>query len=349
MAVTPPSKLLLTDLVSTVKNVPPNYIRPINDRPNIVVKSSEDSPIPLIDLQDLYGLNHSDVIKQIGRACQFDGFFQVKNHGVPEIIIEKMLRVAKEFYELPESERLKCYSEDTSKTARLSTSFNVKNEMVSNWRDYLRLYCYPLEDFISEWPTNPPSFRTDVAEYCSSVRGLAIKLLEAISESLGLDKNYICKSFNKHGQHIVLNHYPPCPEPELTFGLSGHTDPNAISILLQDNVPGLQVLREGNWINVNPVPNTFIVNIGDQLQVLSNGRYKSVLHRVIVNGEKGRFSVPTFYCPSEDAVIGPAPELVDDEHPSLYREFTYGEYFRKFWSRQLGTETTMGMFRVTPN
>lgn len=84
---------------------------------------------------------------------------QVKNHGIEESVIDGMLDMAKEFFHLPESERLKNYSDDPLKTMRLSTSFNVKTEHVSSWRDFLRLYCYPLEDYIQEWPSNPPSFR----------------------------------------------------------------------------------------------------------------------------------------------------------------------------------------------
>jgi len=106
-----------------------------------------------------------------------------------------------------------------------------------------------------------------VAEYCTSVRGLVLRLLEAISESLGLERDCIDKKLGGHGQHMAMNYYPPCPQPELTYGLPAHTDPNLITILLQDHVPGLQVLRNGKWIAVNPIPNTFIVNIGDQMQV----------------------------------------------------------------------------------
>lgn len=109
--------------------------------------------------------------------------------------------------------------------------------------------------------------REDVGEYCTSVRGLVLRLLEAISESLGLQADNIAKCLGKHGQHMALNYYPPCPQPELTYGLPGHTDPNLITVLLQDDVPGLQVLRNSKWLAVNPIPNTFIVNIGDQMQV----------------------------------------------------------------------------------
>lgn len=109
-----------------------------------------------------------------------------------------------------------------------------------------------------------------MAEYCTRVRGLVLTLLEAISESLCLKSDYIDKALSKHGQHMAINYYPPCPQPELTYGLPEHSDPNLITILLQDQVPGLQVLRNGKWVAVDPIPNTFIVNIGDQMQVYIN-------------------------------------------------------------------------------
>ena len=109
--------------------------------------------------------------------------------------------------------------------------------------------------------------REVVGEYSRNARGLALRLLEAISESLGLEKDYIDKALGKHGQHMAINYYPPCPQPDLTYGLPRHSDPNVITILLQDDVPGLQVLRNGKWVAVNPIPATFIVNIGDQIQV----------------------------------------------------------------------------------
>lgn len=96
------------------------------------------------------------------RSCsnwQHISHCQVKNHGIPEIMINNVLRLAREFFKLPESERLKFYSNDPTKTIKLSTSFNVKTEKVSIWRDFLRFHSHPLEDYVHEWPSNPPSFR----------------------------------------------------------------------------------------------------------------------------------------------------------------------------------------------
>ncbi|KAI3439768.1 DIOX_N domain-containing protein [Psidium guajava] len=228
------SKVLLTDLASGgTSRVPDNYIRPEADRLNLTeVKASDGSSIPLIDLQGLFGPNRDEIIRKIAQACQQDGFFQIKNHGISEEMVQAVLNIAREFFPLPESERLKNYSDDPMKSTRFSTSFNFKTEKVSNWRDFLRLHCYPVEEYTHEWPTNPPSFRKEVGEYGTRVRELVLKLLEAISESLRLDRDYISKNLGKHGQHMAMNYYPPCPQPELTYGLPGHTDPNLIAILL---------------------------------------------------------------------------------------------------------------------
>ncbi|KAF5732014.1 hyoscyamine 6-dioxygenase-like [Tripterygium wilfordii] len=259
------STSLLSGIASSTRHVPSNYIRPPSDRPKLDEVVSLDESIPLIDLQDLNGPNRSKIIEEIGQACQNYGFFQVKNHGISDVEIDNMLKMGSEFFHLPESEKMKMYSEDMFKKNRLSTSFNVKTEEVSSWRDYLRLHCYPLEDYIQEWPNNPPSFKSAY-------------------DAIG------------YGQHCLLG-------------------------------------RNSQ------------LNCLDKL-ALSNGHYKSVLHRAVVNCSKERISIPTFHCPSPDAVIAPAAPLIDDDHPVLYKKFTYAEYYAKFWNRGLNTETCLDAFKT---
>lgn len=112
------------------------------------------------------------------------------------------------------------------------------------------------------------SLREVVSGYCREVRQLGLRLLGLISLSLGLEEDYMVKVLGEQEQHMAVNYYPKCPEPELTYGLQAHTDPNALTILLQDpKVAGLQVLKNGKWIAVNPQPDAYVINIGDQLQV----------------------------------------------------------------------------------
>ncbi|XP_060963504.1 protein DOWNY MILDEW RESISTANCE 6-like [Cannabis sativa] len=324
-------------------NLPESYIRPESERPRLSEVSACEN-VPVIDL----GSNHrAQVVNQVGLACKHYGFFQVTNHGVSSELVEKMQSVAHEFFDLPLEEKLKLYSDDPSKTMRLSTSFNVNKEKIHNWRDYLRLHCYPLHKYVPEWPSIPSSFKEIVGMYCTEVRELGFRIQELISESLGLEKDYIKKVLGEQGQHMAVNYYPPCPEPELTYGLPGHTDPNALTILLQDlQVAGLQVLKDGKWVAVNPHPNAFVINIGDQLQALSNGIYKSVWHRAIVNSDMPRLSVASFLCPFDDALISPANGLTgNDGSGAVYREYTYAEYYKKFWSRNLDQEHCLELFK----
>ncbi|KAL3829579.1 hypothetical protein ACJIZ3_018381 [Penstemon smallii] len=333
-----------TKLISGVQfsKLPSSYIRPESERPKLA-EVEECKNVPVIDLgcED-----RSLIIKQIGDACRDYGFFQVINHGVSMEAMDKIQGVAHEFFGLPVEEKMKLYSDDPSKTMRLSTSFNVKKETVHNWRDYLRLHCHPLEKYAPEWPSSPSSFRDIASNYCTQVRELGFRLQEAISESLGLPKDSLKNILGEQGQHMAMNYYPACPEPELTYGLPAHTDPNALTILLQDiQVSGLQVLKDGKWIAVNPHPNAFVINIGDQLQALSNGKYKSVWHRAVVNADKARLSVASFLCPCDGSNISAPKELTNGGDSSTYRDFTYAEYYKKFWSRNLDQEHCLELFK----
>ncbi|XP_028790776.1 protein DOWNY MILDEW RESISTANCE 6 [Neltuma alba] len=322
--------------------LPASYVRPESDRPRLSdVSTCED--VPIIDLASP---DRALLLLQIREACKSYGFFQVINHGVPGEVVNNMLEVAYEFFKLPVEEKMKLYSDDPSKTMRLSTSFNVKKEKVHNWRDYLRLHCHPLDEYLPEWPSNPPSFKEIVRRYCLEVRALGMRIEEDIGESLGLRKDHIKEVLGDQGQHMAVNYYPACPQPDLTYGLPGHTDPNALTILLQDlQVAGLQVLKDRRWLAVNPHPHAFVINIGDQLQALSNGVYKSVWHRAVVNAEKPRLSVASFLCPSNEALIGPAEQLTQNGSEPIYRAFTYAEYYNKFWSRNLDQDHCLELFR----
>ncbi|KAJ3680282.1 hypothetical protein LUZ60_016560 [Juncus effusus] len=339
----------MAELLSTTSHdtVPKKYVRPDSQRPHLS-QVVTDAKIPVIDLgsPDLH-----QTISQIAYACETYGFFQVSNHGISEELMKAVMEISLEFFRLPAEEKMKLYSDDPAKKMRLSTSFNIKKETVRNWRDYLRLHCYPLEEFVPDWPSNPHLFKEIISTYCKEVRQLGFRLLRAISLSLNLEEDYIENVLGEQEQHMAINFYPQCPEPDLTVGLQAHTDPNALTILLQDpQVAGLNVYKDGKWIAVDPQPNALVINLGDQIQALSNGHYKSVLHRAVVNSKKERLSVASFLCPCNSALISPATKLAK-EIPAVYRSYTYDEYYKKFWSRNLDQEHCLELFKnqVAPN
>lgn len=314
-----------------VKELPSSYIWPEAKRPN--ANSTAGTPpqydLPLIDISGLEGPHRSQVVSSIGRACQETGFFQVVNHGVEESMISEVMKVASEFFELPMEERNKFISDDMTKSVRYGTSFNYLKDQVYCWRDFLKHHCHPLDKMLPLWPSNPSNYGSAVSAYSKDLRLLGLRIMSAIVESLGLPHNkYIVENgfSDKGSQVMVLNYYPACPEPELTLGIPPHSDYGCITILAQDSVGGFQLLQDGQWKAVRPLPNSLLVNIGDHIEILSNGRYKSVVHRAVVNSEKFRISVAALMSMPFEDKIGPAPELIDEHHPALYRETNFAEF-----------------------
>ncbi|KAL6992044.1 hypothetical protein U1Q18_010155 [Sarracenia purpurea var. burkii] len=143
--------------------------------------------------------------------------------------------------------------------------------------------------------------------------------------------------FEEEGvQTMRMNYYPPCPQPELAMGLSAHSDGSGITILLQLNeVEGLQIKNGGQWIPIKPFPNAFIVNIGDMLEIMTNGIYRSIEHRAVVNSDKERISIATFVSPRLDGPLGPIPSLIAPHTPALFRTSTVANYFTDVLERKL--------------
>jgi len=165
-------------------------------------------------------------------------------------------------------------------------------------------------------------------DYIEQLITLAETLAEAMSENLGLEKNYIKKTFSEPCVGTKVAIYPQCPEPERVIGLRAHTDAGGIILLLQDDtVPGLEFCKDGEWVPVTPTKeNRIFVNLGDQLEVASNGIYKSILHRVLADKDGSRLSIATFYNPGANAIISPSPKL---SYPSGYRFQDYLNFYSK--------------------
>ncbi|KAK4477061.1 hypothetical protein RD792_016266 [Penstemon davidsonii] len=159
---------------------------------------------------------------------------------------------------------------------------------------------------------------------------LSYKILELIALSLGLSKDRFHGFFKEQTSFMRLNYYPPCPAPELALGLGRHKDAGAMTILAQDDhVGGLEVKRkiDGQWILVKPLHDAYIVNVGDLIQVWSNDKYESVEHRVKVNSEKERFSIPFFLNPSHNIWVQPLEEFINDQSPAKYKGYSWGKFY----------------------
>lgn len=170
-------------------------------------------------------------------------------------------------------------------------------------------------------------------KYSNSMKDLAQRLLHIISGSLNLPPSYIEEAIGVVYQNITISYYSPCPQPDLALGLQSHSDMGAITLLIQDDVGGLEVLKDGMWIPVAPLPDGILVILADQTEIITNGRYKSSVHRAVVNAERARLSVATFYDPSKSRKICTAPQLVSKDEPQKYRDVIYGDYVSSWYSK----------------
>ncbi|KAH0459067.1 hypothetical protein IEQ34_011881 [Dendrobium chrysotoxum] len=305
---------------------------------------SEAGGIPVIDLSPIIAGEEeafSGLVAEVGSACKNWGFFQVINHGIDGEVLERIHAAAREFFALPLEEKrrvrrgednpLGYYDAENTKNVR---DWKEVFDFVTNESAELPATEEPGEKrtdvFSNQWPEYPPEFRDVCQEYSKEVEKLAYKLLELISLSLGLSAKRLSSFFKDDMNFIRLNHYPPCPEPQLALGVGRHKDGGALTILFQDDVGGLDVRRknDGEWVRVKPIQNSFIINVGDIIQVWSNDAYESVEHRVSVNSERERFSIPFFFNPAHYTNIKPLEELTSEENPARYEEYNWGQFFK---------------------
>ncbi|KAL1360693.1 hypothetical protein HN51_006084 [Arachis hypogaea] len=334
-----------------VSFIPQRYVLPPSQRPNIIHHHDEHVlPLPIIDLSNFHDQSRRyQIINEIRNACKEFGFFQVINHGIDESAINEALKAAEEFFNLPHDEKMCLFSDDVHKPVRYGTSLNHARDEVFCWRDFIKHYSHPLPDWIHLWPSNPPSYRKNMGNYAEAVQGLQNKLMEMIFESLGLNPSYLEEEVNGGSQLLAVNCYPACPEPELTLGIHPHSDYGSITVLLQTR-SGLEFKnKNNNWEAVPLVEGGLVVQLGDQMEVLSNGVYKSVIHRATVNVDKKRFSIVSLHSFAMDKKIGPAKELVDDNHhqlPKCYNEFSFREFLQFISNNDITKERFLDTLKI---
>ncbi|CAN6331280.1 unnamed protein product [Urochloa humidicola] len=314
---------------SGAATIPDRYVKPESERPATVAEAAaaEGGGIPVVDLSSPCD---PATARAVSEACREWGFFQAVNHGVPAGLLRRARGVWRGFFRQPMEVKQR-YANSPATYEGYGSRLGVEKGAVLDWGDYYFLHVRPPHLFDPDkWPHLPPELRETTEEYSREVAALCGRLLAAMSVGLGAAPSRLQEAFGGAegaGVCVRVNYYPRCPQPELTLGLSSHSDPGGMTVLLADDrVRGLQVRRRGAWVTVDPVPDAFIVNVGDQIQVLTNATYRSVEHRVMVNAAEERLSVALFYNPRSDLALAPMPELVSPERPPLYKPMTFDEY-----------------------
>ncbi|XP_030464475.1 gibberellin 3-beta-dioxygenase 1-like [Syzygium oleosum] len=309
---------------SSVKELPDSYAwTELDEHPSSHCPSKET--LPVIDLND------PNALKLIGHACRSWGVYQVINHGIPEELLHDVECAAKNLFSLPVPQKLKASRSPEGISgygvARISAFFSKQM-----WSEGFTIVGSPMEHARRLWPQDYNVFCDVIEEYQKEMKQLAGRLMWLMLGSLGLTKEDIKWSgpkgeFTGAVAALQLNSYPACPDPDRAMGLAAHTDSTLLTILYQNNTSGLQVLKEGSgWITVPPLSGALVVNVGDLFHILSNGLYPSVLHRAMVNRTEQRLSVAYLYGPPSWVQVSPLPELIDCNHPPLYKPVTWSEY-----------------------
>lgn len=300
-------------------------------------KQTAFDEIPIVDLAPLVdGSDLDGVAEKIGRVCEEVGFFYVKNHGIPQELVQRMYEATEWFFNLPYEEKQQLNVANSGPTLRGYVPTFGENVDPENTRDYKESFDFGAhQDEVSPFfgpnlmPKDYPEFEKIAEEYHAAMMGLARHLVRAMSVSLGLPEDYLEQKQQKPITIQRLLHYPSqdATASQEEIGIGAHTDYGFLTILSQDSVGGLQVRnREGDWISAPPVDDTFVINIGDLAQTLTNDLYTSTLHRVVNTSGKERYSIPFFMDLDYDATVEPLDVCVSDENPAKYDAYTCGEH-----------------------
>ncbi|KAF8409512.1 hypothetical protein HHK36_005588 [Tetracentron sinense] len=287
--------------------------RPKDEKISIV----EECELPLIDLSrlNLGVLEREECKREIAKASTEWGFFQAVNHGVSAEILERMRSEQVKVFQLPfnkkAKEKLLNFSPDSYRWGTPSATCLRQ----FSWSEAFHI---PLTGILGLGEFN--SLSSTIGEFATTVSDLAQRIAEILAENLGLKSTFFAENCLAGTCYLRMNRYPQCPISSEVFGLMPHTDSDFLTILHQDQVGGLQLVKDGRWITVKPNPKALIINIGDLFQAWSNGVYKSVEHRVTTNQQVERFSIAYFLCPSYDTLIQSCSEA------PVYRKFSFREY-----------------------
>lgn len=296
--------------------------------------------VPVIDVRSLVkdasSADARPAVDAIAAACRDWGFFQVINHGVPEDLITRTWEQTRRFFAQPVEAK-----EEIIRSRENPWGY-FNNELTKNQRDKKEVFDFTTEgrDSIygaeNRWPTVNNGFSETLCEFRDACTELGLTLLDAFCVGLDLPADLMRADFAQdHTGFVRLNYYPVedplgasnfAHLPEADLGVHHHSDAGALTVLLQDDVGGLQVFKDDYWHNVVPLPGAFVINTGDMMQVWSNDVYQAAVHRVLAMSQLDRYSIPFFFNPSAATIVEPLSSVVGEHRPPRYAPIQWADY-----------------------
>lgn len=312
--------------------------------------------IPVIDLTASFSINLDErkkVAWEIHKACRDTGFFYVSNHCVPQALMASHLQLARDFFsqskdikakvDVANSRCMRGYEAVAAQTLDAGSPPDLKEGFlmgVERPLDHPDVLAGIPNTGPNQWPAHDPAFKAAFNEYTGHMIRLGRHLMRCIALSLELREDYFDDGLLDPLYTGRLLHYPPHPSNALAnqLGAGTHTDWGMLTILLQDDVGGLEVQNaDGHWINAPCVPGTFIINLGEMVPVLTNGLYHSTPHRVMNNNSgRDRYSAPTFFDPNYFYRVQCVPTCLPLSGEPLHAATSVGEHIVNMYAETYG-------------
>lgn len=310
-------------------------------------EAASDEVIPVLDLGDyLAGVDGAAarLAGELREAQERIGFFYIRNHGVPQDLIDAMFAETARFHALPAERKLVIRIDaqqtgyapirasevkdgeavvDTGHKPDLSAAFWVRRDRPDDDPEVVAGRRF----HVNKWPADLPGFRDTVARYMRRMEALGQAMLPLYARALDLPDDAFAGHFDRADTVCRFGHYPAHLGGPDEFGASPHVDAGFLTLLPQAAVAGLEVLtRSGRWIAAPIRPGEMLVNGGNCLKRFTNGRFLATPHRVLGGLPRDRYSIPLFFNPNFDAVVAPLPTCVSEERPAKFAPITYEAY-----------------------